>query len=91
MNFKLLILLLALGITWAQDDVKCKTDDDCKYLYYICSPVIGECVHKEVMPLSWNEIVGTIVLFVVLAVSSAAGIGGGGIVIPVCLVYFRFV
>lgn len=26
-----------------------------------------------------------------LAVSSAAGIGGGGIVIPVCLVYFRFV
>jgi len=40
------------------------------------------------MPLSWNEVVGSIVLFIVLAVSSAAGIGGGGIVIPVCLVYF---
>lgn len=36
------------------------------------------------------EIVGLIVFIVIKALSTIAGIGGGGIVIPICIYFFGF-
>jgi len=36
------------------------------------------------------EITGSIVLLLILAVSNAAGIGGGGTIIPIFIMFFNF-
>jgi uncharacterized membrane protein YfcA len=43
-----------------------------------------------VFPLEAWEFFGSFMLGVILALCNAAGIGGGGIIIPICLIMFRF-
>ena len=45
-----------------------------------------ECDHKKLIPLKYNDFLMFLILFVVLALSSAAGIGGGGLIIPLMLI-----
>ncbi len=43
----------------------------------------GECTHKSIFPITEKEFAGTLLLPIILALSNAAGIGGGGIIINV--------
>jgi len=36
------------------------------------------------------EFFGFIVLGIMIAFSNAAGIGGGGIIVPICIIFFQF-
>ena len=84
------ILAVVLAIAFAASDFTCESDSDCDPPYETCSASKGECVHKSVFPLEALEFVGSFVLGIILALCNAAGVGGGGIVIPICIIFFRF-
>lgn len=46
--------------------------------------------HKALLPLATNDIVGSVLLSIGLMVASSAGIGGGGIVIPILISVLSF-
>ena len=48
------------------------------------------CDHKHLSPVNGNDIGLCIVLFIVLALASATGIGGGGLLIPMMMVISTF-
>jgi uncharacterized membrane protein YfcA len=48
------------------------------------------CDHKELNPVNGNDVGLFIVLFLVIALASAAGIGGGGLLIPLMMVIASF-
>ena len=49
-----------------------------------------QCVHKDVFPLEILEFFGSMILGIMVALSNAGGIGGGGIIVPIAIVFFRF-
>ena len=50
----------------------------------------GICDHKDVFPIYGLEVGGLIVFSVVMALANVAGIGGGGIAIPILIAFFYF-
>ena len=81
---------------------KCDEDDDCiskrtKSVnpFMTCQKVeitktrsVKACQHKPVLPQLPGEIVGTVVLTILMALSVMAGIGGGGIVVPMLMAFY---
>ena len=49
-----------------------------------------ECVHKDLLPLSWMEAGGMVIIFLAAILANATGIGGGGIFVPVLILIMRF-
>lgn len=50
----------------------------------------GQCIHKDLFPLYWLEIAGTFVLSMIMALCTMAGIGGGGVTVPLIQNLFQF-
>lgn len=50
----------------------------------------GFCAHKNVFPANGSEIAGVIILPLLLGFANNGGIGGGGLIIPVCIAMFGF-
>lgn len=48
-----------------------------------------ECVHKPAFPLAPKEWVGTFVFSLIMCLSNVAGIGGGGVAIPLAMYFFN--
>ena len=48
------------------------------------------CVHKSVFPQNGLEIGGIIILPLLLGFANNGGIGGGGLIIPICIAMFGF-
>lgn len=48
------------------------------------------CGHKGVFPVEPLEIGGIIIFAVVMALSNIAGVGGGGVAIPIIMAFFFF-
>ena len=67
-------------------------DEDCKdYPWEVCgSKNDGFCGHKYVFPVQGLEIGGIIIFSLVMALSNIAGIGGGGVAIPIIIAMFKF-
>ena len=71
-------------------------DADCiEYnTYYVCKPIensdVSMCVHKSLFPLAAKEWAGTFIFAIVMMLSNVAGIGGGGIAIPIISYFFNF-
>lgn len=61
---------------------------DCANQFYNC--INSMCVHKNVFPLTGPEIAGTIILPLLLGFANNGGVGGGGLIIPVCIALFGF-
>lgn len=55
-------------------------------MFYSC--IQGLCVHKELFPLFGLEYAGLVCSFFLMVLSNAAGIGGGGLLIPLTIVFF---
>jgi uncharacterized membrane protein YfcA len=71
---------------------KCKKDDDCTISnsWNVCDIDSGKCVHKGVFPELGIEIGGLFVLIALKILCTMAGVGGGGIVTPLCMVFYGF-
>ena len=46
-------------------------------------------MHKKAMPQEPIEIVGTVVLTILMALSVMSGIGGGGIIVPLLMAFYN--
>lgn len=74
------------------DDVQCGSDV-CHPPYTECKQIIEstlECVHKPLLPMYTIEITGIVVLSILMMLCTVAGIGGGGVVVPLLSVFFTF-
>ena len=67
-------------------------DTDClDHPWYVCGiKEPGVCGHKGVFPIFGLEVGGIIVFALVMALSNIAGIGGGGVAIPIIMAMFVF-
>lgn len=67
-------------------------DEDCSdYPWYVCGiNKQGFCGHKDVFPVQPLEIGGILIFAVVMALSNIAGVGGGGVAIPIIMAMFSF-
>lgn len=62
---------------------------DCfNYKFETCTNNI--CLHKNVIPPNALEIGGIILLPLLLGFANNGGVGGGGLIIPVCIAMFGF-
>lgn len=92
----MVILILLQGIcetryleSTDQESTSCMADTDCNnYPYKVCEQ--GVCEHKNIFPIYPLEFSGIIVLPIIMALCTIAGIGGGGVVIPFCMTFFVF-
>mmetsp|Transcript_39303 Transcript_39303/g.29023 ORF Transcript_39303/g.29023 Transcript_39303/m.29023 type:complete len:169 (-) Transcript_39303:1211-1717(-) len=75
------------GSSSSVNATSCRTDFDCpNYPEDTCWESL--CDHKRVFPILPMEFAGIYVVGIVIALSCMAGIGGGGIVVPLCMVFF---
>jgi uncharacterized membrane protein YfcA len=84
-------ILATLALLFALSQARpCDIDADCENNYYSCSQY-GECIHKFLFPHIFSmEIVGGFVLMVIIGMAAASGIGGGGLVMPIVIIFFGF-
>lgn len=54
------------------------------------SCVNNSCLHKELLPMNQLEFWGMIVTFLILWITNIGGMGGGGMVVPISLLFFQF-
>jgi len=97
-NFNSLLPQIA-GVAAKEESIACESDDVCKQLdeYYICLADLEEdesgntklCVHKPLFPLTAKEWIGTFVFSVIMMLSNVAGIGGGGVAVPLAMFFFN--
>lgn len=73
--------LLFLGET-------CETDAGCGTSGFLICPEML-CKHKPVFPLVPIEITGTVVLTILMALAVMSGIGGGGIIVSLLMVFYQ--
>ena len=59
--------------------------------WYVCGEKKeGFCAHKDVFPVFPMEVAGLFVFSAIKALSNIAGIGGGGVSIPIIMLFFSF-
>ena len=65
----------------------CATDNDCGINQFLqCNQNI--CTHKPIFPILPIEIEGTFITIFLLTLAVLAGVGGGGIVVPMLMSYY---
>ncbi len=63
--------------------------DDCKSEFEMCGDE-GICIHKDVLPPVSSEMIGILILPILLGLANNGGVGGGGLIIPICIAMFGF-
>eukprot|EP00347_Sterkiella_histriomuscorum_P013136 403365874 len=69
---------------------ECRENADCLNNPFETCSSKGICQHKDVFPILGLEFMGLFLLIVIMSLSTMAGIGGGGVVIPFCMTFFSF-
>jgi uncharacterized membrane protein YfcA len=98
-----ILLLVLIGATDAfhvHADTACTQNEDCLENWEICrfdpetSDAItqsGICKHKSIFDsVNGLEIAGFVMTFLIIFFSNAGGLGGGGSMVPIILIFFRF-
>lgn len=69
----------------------CETDMDCgDYPYKLCGLVEPNvCAHKQILPVTFLEMIGLVTFAAFMALSNIAGIGGGGVAVPLLICFFH--
>jgi uncharacterized membrane protein YfcA len=47
-------------------------------------------VHKPLFPMNITEYIGSLVVYFILILANSGGLGGGGVITPVALIFFGF-
>lgn len=73
----------------------CKLDNECYTPYEVCrltntTKITGKCVHKNLTPFLVIEWFGCFWAAVWLFCANCAGIGGGGTMMPIVRIFFKF-
>ena len=69
----------------------CVVDADCEERHFVCGlEKPGICGHKDVFPLTMQEMIGVFTFAFIMALCTVAGIGGGGIAISLIIAFFNF-
>lgn len=68
----------------------CSSDSDCMSKGWEFCHADGFCQHKDIFPMKESELWGMIFTFGMLWVANMGGVGGGGIVVPVGIAFFKF-
>lgn len=86
-------------VTAKEVERPCQVDNDCtaENDYYVCDieksldPTGTQkyCQHKKLFPMKPKEWVGTFVFSLIMLLSNIAGIGGGGIAVPLAMYFFN--
>jgi uncharacterized membrane protein YfcA len=61
--------------------------EDCQELN-LCKE--GLCKHKDFFPITLTEAIGALLIIIGSALSNAGGIGGGGLLVPILILYLNF-
>ena len=88
-------MCLLVALAQAQDtQEECdpgQNGSDCSsFPYEVCDDALKICVHKGILPLEPLEIICYILVPILLAVSTIGGIGGGIIMVPLLIGFFKF-
>ena len=67
----------------------CEKDSDCKYMNS-CTEEVRQCYHDSFFPLQLRGVIGLILLILGLSLSSAVGLGGGTLLIPILILEMNF-
>ena len=88
--FSLLLLsVLATDLPPKTDGESCVQTSQCsdgEGWYSEC--IDATCQHKSIWPLRVREWLGVFLLFILLGLANIGGIGGGGLIIPICIACF---
>ena len=74
----------------ASKEIKCVVSSDCPQFSECGTKKPGICSHKKLFPPESTEIGGYFVFAVIKALSNVAGIGGGGISVPIVMAMYGF-
>ena len=89
-----LMLVIAKAADFPRVSEPCTSDADCFDEYESCvgtdGLIEGECEHKDVFPADALEYIGGYVVIFILCASNMGGLGGGGAVIPLAMIFFGF-
>ena len=94
-----LLIAVAQAANYPRVKEVCSSDADCFTDYEFCPKVEAEsgepdltsvCKHKEIWELLTLEWLGCVATAVILFISNCGGLGGGGALIPICMVFFGF-
>lgn len=68
---------------------------DCGFHEFLkCSKIKSDgkddtvCEHKDIFPIKGIEIGGTVVLMILMSLAVMSGIGGGGIIVPLLMIFY---
>jgi len=88
---KILILALILIAVSAYSKIgtPCASDDKCIQEWEFCGEK-KKCVHKKFFPLFLMEYIGSFLCMICLVYSNSGGLGGGGMLIPVAMDFYKF-
>ena len=87
--FTFVIILADIGLVVAS----CSEDEDCgKWFYCDYNPQEkhNECFHKAIVPVRWEDFVSGILSFVGSSFAVVAGVGGGGLYVPILMLILGF-
>jgi hypothetical protein len=73
------------GKTVCATQVQCGNDG-----FYFCDDEKKVCIHKDIFPMLPIEIGGTVVLMLLQTLAVMSGLGGGGIIVPLCMAFFSY-
>ena len=95
--FVAMLASTAIGADYPRVNEPCSTDTNCFDDFEICTGVatdleagVGVCEHKDVWPFNTLEWFGNIMTLIVLLTSNFGGLGGGGALIPVAMIFYGF-
>lgn len=93
----LLILFTVLAFCLGQSraahstiSYECTSDSDCFDTWEQCDLERKVCKHKSVFPINNLEFGGFVLIFLQLWLANVGGIGGGGVVVPIAMLFFKF-
>ena len=84
------LLSLVVFAGYPKEGSICKKNSDCNDVFEVCSELTTKCVHKPLFKIDKQEIGGYIVVIFAIFWAHIGGLSGGGILVPVILIMFRF-
>lgn len=84
------LILANVAMAASKKKESCIVDEDCQHTSKFNVCVNNLCEHKQVFPQLPLEIGGIFILVALKIMCTMAGVGGGGIVTPLCMVFYGF-
>jgi len=85
--FVSLLLFTILYKETLASELTCEVNDDCPALNECTNNI---CQHKPLFPLTFREILSTIIIMILSGVANAGGLGGGALLSPILLIGFNY-